>query len=282
MPDDVQTEELRPWQRKLHVIIFEADSRGGRIFDVTLIICILLSVTVVMLDSVGPIHAEYGDLLYKIEWFFTIVFTIEYMVRLVSIGRPMAYAGSFFGVIDLLAVLPTYISVIFPATRYLLVIRLLRVLRVFRVLKIVRYVSEARQLRTALLASRRKIFVFLFTVLAIVVILGSFMYVIEGEENGFTSIPKSIYWAIVTLTTVGYGDLSPQTGAGQALAAFIMILGYSIIAVPTGIVTAEMAQVLRPSQVTTRTCAYCAHEGHDTDAAYCKYCGKPLHVYAPS
>jgi voltage-gated potassium channel len=267
---------LRPWQRELHTFIFEADTPSGKFFDIALIVCILLSVLVVMLDSVASINQQYGELLYSLEWFFTILFTVEYLLRLSCVVRPSAYAGSFFGVVDLLAVLPTYLSVLLPGTRYLLVIRLLRVLRVFRVLKIVRFVSEASQLRKALFASSRKIFVFLFAVMTIVVILGSLMYVIEGEEHGFTSIPKSVYWAIVTLTTVGYGDLSPQTGLGQSLAAVIMILGYSIIAVPTGIVSVEMAQVQGLGQLTTQSCPHCTREGHAPDAKFCKHCGSAL------
>ena len=270
-----QSTSLRPWQRQLHTVIFEADTPAGRFFDVALILCILASVLVVMLDSVSWINARYGRLLLAAEWFFTIIFTIEYVLRLACIGRPSAYAGSFFGVVDLLAVLPTYISVVLPSSRYLLVIRLLRVLRIFRVLKFVQFVSEASQLRRALIASRRKISVFLFAVLTVVVILGSFMYVLEGEQHGFTSIPKSVYWAIVTLTTVGYGDISPQTEAGQALAALIMILGYSIIAVPTGIVSVEMAQVYS-GKLTTQACPRCSREGHDFDATFCKYCGESL------
>jgi len=260
----------------MHTIIFEADTPAGKFFDVALIVAILLSVLVVMLDSVGSIHARHGELLYAFEWLFTILFTIEYVLRLLCVGRPLSYAGSFFGVVDLLAVIPTYVSVLLPGSRYLLVIRLLRVLRVFRVLKFVQFVTEASQLRQAMIASRRKIFVFLFAVLTVIVILGSLMYMIEGPTNGFTSIPKSVYWAIVTLTTVGYGDLSPQTNLGQALAAVIMILGYSIIAVPTGIVSVEMAQVAAAGPLTTQSCPHCAREGHAHDALYCKYCGSAL------
>lgn len=276
MQEDIPHDLLRPWQRRLHTIIFEADTPAGKWFDVALILCILVSVLVVMLDSVAAINAEYGQILYTLEWFFTIIFTIEYVLRLSCIGKPSVYAGSFYGIVDLLAVLPTYISLIVPGSRYLLVIRLLRVLRVFRVLKIVQFVTEASQLQRALIASRRKIFVFLFTVMTVTVVLGSMMYMIEGASNGFTSIPTSIYWAIVTLTTVGYGDISPQTAPGQALAAVIMILGYSIIAVPTGIVSVEMAQVAAKDRMTTQSCPHCLAEGHDPDAKFCKYCGRPL------
>ncbi len=260
---------------RLHEIIFEADTSAGRVFDVLLIISILASVLVVMLDSVRPINNQYGHQLYLLEWFFTILFSIEYILRLFAVGRPLNYARSFFGVIDLLAVMPTYLSLLFPGSQYFLVIRILRVLRIFRVLKLVQYVSEARYLMRSLRASLHKIIVFLFTVLTLVIIFGSVMYVVEGEAHGFTSIPRSIYWAIVTLTTVGYGDISPQTSLGQAIAAVIMILGYSIIAVPTGIITAEMSRN-RDEIISTQACLQCSAEGHDPDAKYCKYCGARL------
>ena len=260
---------------RLHEIIFEADTPAGKLFDVLLILSIVASVVLVMLDSVGNIQKAYGDLLYLGEWFFTILFTIEYFLRLYSVGRPLSYATSFFGMVDLLAILPTYLSLIFPGAQYFLVIRILRVLRVFRVLKLVQYVSEARVLMQALRASGRKITVFLFVVMTLVVIFGSLMYIIEDPESGFTSIPRSIYWAIVTLTTVGYGDISPKTGLGQTLAAFIMIIGYGIIAVPTGIVTAELTQSYRQS-ISTQACPQCSSEGHDPDAEFCKYCGSIL------
>ncbi len=261
---------------RLHEIIFEADTRLGKLFDLLLILSIFISVLVVMLDSVASLHAAYGTLFYALEWFFTILFTIEYILRLVSVGRPWMYAKSFFGIVDLLAVLPTYLSLLFPGSQYLIVIRLLRVLRIFRVLKLVQYIDESRLLLKALRASRRKITVFLFTVLTLVIIFGSLMYVIEGEPNGFTNIPRSIYWAIVTLTTVGYGDISPQTGLGQAFSAVIMILGYGIIAVPTGIVTVEMSNIASKKTVSTQACPQCSMEGHDDDAEYCKFCGSKL------
>ncbi len=263
------------FRARLHEIIFEADTPGGKLFDVLLILSILISVVMVMLDSVSAVRHVHGRLLYVGEWFFTILFTIEYLLRLVSVGRPMAYATSFFGLVDLVAVLPTYLSIIFPGTQYFLVIRILRVLRIFRVLKLVQYLGEARQLSRALRASRRKIIVFLFTVLTLVIIFGALMYLIEDHESGFTSIPQSIYWAIVTLTTVGYGDISPQTGIGQTLAAIIMVIGYGIIAVPTGIVTAELTQSTKKG-VSTQACRQCSAEGHDTDAKHCKYCGAEL------
>lgn len=261
------------FRRKLHTVIFEADTPSGRSFDITLIVTILLSVLIVMFDSIAEYRAEYGDLFYTLEWMFTILFSIEYLLRLYSVAKPIEYATSFYGVIDLLAVLPTYFSLILPGTQYLLVIRIIRVLRIFRVLKFVQFVAEAQMLGKALRASRKKITVFLFVVFTLVVIFGSLMYLIEGEENGFTNIPQSIYWAIVTLTTVGYGDISPQTGLGRTLASFIMVLGYGIIAVPTGIVTAELAVVKKES---TQACPSCSHEGHDEDAEFCKYCGEKL------
>ncbi|MBN1300725.1 MAG: ion transporter [Melioribacteraceae bacterium] len=260
---------------RLHEIIFEADTPAGKAFDIILIISIIMSVIAVMLDSIKSIRMQYGQELYVIEWFFTILFSIEYSLRLFCVGKPLKYAASFYGLVDLLAVFPTYLSLLLPGTQFLLVIRVLRVLRVFRVLKIVQYMSAARLLKEALMASRTKIVVFLYTVLILVVIMGSLIYMIEGEESGFTSIPKSIYWAIVTLTTVGFGDITPQTPLGQLLASVIMIMGYGIIAVPTGIVTAEYVNV-RSKQVSTQVCPNCSKERHDLNAVYCKYCGTRL------
>jgi voltage-gated potassium channel len=265
-------DRLRNW---LHEIIFEADTAGGKLFDVLLILSIIASVILVMLDSVAEINAAHGPLLYAGEWFFTLLFTLEYFLRLFSIGRPLSYATSFFGLVDLLAILPTYLSILFPGTQFLLVIRILRVLRIFRVLKLVPYVGEGRMLMQALRASRRKITVFLFTVLTLVIIFGSLMYLIEEASDGFTSIPRCIYWAVVTLTTVGYGDISPQTNLGQLVAAFIMIIGYGIIAVPTGIVTVELSHAFS-KRLTTQACPQCSAEGHDSDARNCKYCGALL------
>jgi voltage-gated potassium channel len=267
---------LAPLRKRLHEIIFEADTPAGKAFDVGLIAAIIGSVVVVMLESVQSVRAEYGTLLLNIEWFFTLLFTVEYVLRLSCVRRPSHYATSFFGVIDLLAILPTYLSLLIPGTHYLLVIRLLRILRVFRVLKLVHYLREIETLNRALRSSRRKITVFLFTVMTMVVILGSLMYFIEGEESGFTSIPRSIYWAIVTLTTVGYGDILPLTPVGQALAALIMIIGYGIIAVPTGIVTAELTRAERVPLVSSQHCSNCSREGHSADAKYCKFCGELL------
>jgi len=267
-------ENRAQWRNTLHAIIFEAETPSGKWFDILLIASILASVCAVMLDSVSSINSRHGNFLKAVEWFFTIVFSVEYILRLICVGRPLLYAKSFFGIVDLMAIVPTYLSLIIPGTEYLLVVRILRILRIFRVLKLVQYMGEALLLLKALRASSKKITVFLFTVLTLVIILGSMMYLIEGAEHGFTSIPRSIYWAIVTLTTVGYGDISPQTSIGQMLAAFIMILGYSIIAVPTGIVTVELSHV--SAKKATRSCRECSAEGHDADAVFCKYCGAKL------
>ena len=259
----------------IRIIIFEAHTPAGKAFDVALIICILVSVLAVLLDSVAALHERYGSFLLTVEWFFTILFTVEYSLRLWCIGTTVRYARSFYGVVDLLGILPTYISLFVADTQYLLVIRILRVLRIFRVLRMVRYVGEAELLSRALIASRRKITVFLCTVLVLVVIFGSFMYLIEGDEHGFTSIPRSIYWAVITLTTVGYGDLTPHTPLGQAMATLVMIMGYGIIAVPTGIVTMELTEASRRA-ANTRTCPGCSSEGHVRDAVFCWHCGESL------
>lgn len=276
-PNDHEAAERPNFRARLHEVIFEADTTFGKVFDEVLIASILLSIIVVMLDSVSGIRAHYAPILTALEWTFTILFSIEYLLRLYSVKRPSAYAFSFFGIVDLLAVIPTYLSLLLPGSQYLLVIRVLRLLRIFRVLKLAQYLGEANQLLSALRASRRKILVFLFAVSTIVVICGSVMYVIEGGENGFTSIPRSIYWAIVTLTTVGYGDISPRTELGQAVAAVIMILGYGIIAVPTGIVTAELTSV-STRRVSTQVCRSCACEGHPPNATFCHACGEPLNA----
>ncbi len=266
---------LSRWRYRLHEIIFEADTPAGKAFDIVLIWSILISVAAVLLESVTGIRNHYGDVLQGIEWFFTVLFSIEYMLRLFSVGRPLRYATSFFGIVDFLAVVPTYLSLLISGGQYLLTIRILRLLRIFRVFKLTAYLSEAKVITTALQASRKKISVFLLAVFTIVVIIGSLMYVIEGEERGFTSIPTSIYWAIVTLTTVGYGDLSPQTPLGKALASLVMVIGYGIIAVPTGIVTVEISHAAKKA-VSTQACPDCGAEGHDTDAEHCKYCGGRL------
>ena len=262
---------------RIRIIIFEADTKAGRRFDVTLIGMILLSVLTVMLDSVPQINAKYGQQLYYAEWFFTVLFTVEYAVRLWCIEHSWGYAKSFYGVVDLLSVLPTYLSLWFPGAQFFLAVRILRVLRVFRVLRMVRYVGEAELIAQALAASRRKIIVFVASVLALMVIFGALMYVVEGGTNpAFASIPHSIYWAVTTMTTVGYGDITPTTPLGQSLASFIMIMGYGIIAVPTGIVTLELNEANR-RQANTRTCSDCSAEGHSREASYCWRCGAPLY-----
>jgi len=264
-----------PLRARLHEIIFEADTKAGRIFDLALIWCILISVLAVMLDSVTALRTQNGVWLSRIEWALTILFSVEYLLRLWSIGKPMKYATSFYGVVDLLAILPTYLSLFLPGTQYLLVIRILRVLRIFRVLKLVQFMAEAQSMSRALRASGRKLAVFFSTIIAMVVVFGSVMYIVEGEANGFTSIPRSLYWAIVTMTTVGYGDISPQTALGQAIASVVMLIGFTIIAVPTGIVAAEMTRV-RDLPVSTQVCPMCAAEGHDFEAKHCKMCGEKL------
>lgn len=259
----------------MYDIIFEAETALGKWFDIGLMIAIAASVLVVMLDSIQSLQGTYGALFYGLEWGFTLLFTIEYALRIWVLRKPAHYIFSFFGLIDFLAILPTYLSLLLPGAQYLLVIRLLRVLRVFRVLKLVRFVDESKLLVDSLKQSARKVFVFIFSVFLLVVILGALIYSIEGGSNGFTSIPKSIYWAIVTLTTVGYGDIAPKTNTGQVFAAMIMLLGYGIIAVPAGIVTAELAKH-RPDMLTTEVCPHCTKEGHERDAIFCKFCGYQL------
>lgn len=265
-----------PWRRRLHTIIFEADTPAGKAFDVLLLLSIIASVVVVMLDSVESVSARYGTLLAALEWVFTILFTIEYILRLLSVRRPIAYMTSFFGIVDLIAIIPSYLSLVVPDARYLLIVRVLRLMRIFRILKLAEYLNEGQTLSRALLASRRKISVFLLTVVTIVIIVGALMYVVEGEASGFVNIPTGVYWAVVTLTTVGYGDIAPETPLGKALATVVMLIGYGIIAVPTGIVTVELARASAPP-VSTQACPNCGAEGHDVDAQHCKYCGSVLH-----
>jgi voltage-gated potassium channel len=267
--------ERARWRQVAHEVIFEADTPAGHAFDVALFIAIVASVLVVMLESVESMRREHALLLRTAEWIFTGAFTLEYALRLASVDRPGRYATSFFGLVDLLSILPSYASLLLPGAQAMLVIRALRLLRVFRVLKLGHFLDEAQQLRAALRASGRKITVFLGAVATIVVIIGSVMYFIEGPEHGFTSIPVSIYWAIVTMTTVGYGDIAPQTWIGQTVAAMLMIAGYGIIAVPTGIVSVELAQA-RGRLISTQACPACGAEGHDPDARHCKYCGATL------
>lgn len=264
------------WRHKLHEVIFEADTPAGKAFDLALLVLILISIASVLLESIAWVRAAYGVWLRAVEWIITGLFTVEYVLRLACVGRPIRYAVSFFGLVDLTAILPTYLSLFIGGAQSLIVIRALRLLRVFRILKLAHFVGESRVLAQALMASRRKILVFLGAVSTLVLIIGALMYLIEGEDSGFTSIPQSIYWAIVTLTTVGYGDLAPQTVLGKALASLVMIIGYAIIAVPTGIVTVEMNRVRKEGPVSTQACPQCGAEGHDPDAAFCKYCGGKL------
>jgi voltage-gated potassium channel len=265
-----------PWRARLHQIVFEADTPEGRFFDIALIVVIMASVATVMLDSSPGMSARYGNMLRTAEWGFTAVFTVEYIVRLLAVKRPLRYALSFFGIVDLLALLPSYISLVLPSGRYLLIVRVLRLLRIFRVLKLGKYLTEGALLGQALRASRHKISIFLSTVLTLVVLIGALMYVVEGESNGFTSIPTGMYWAIVTLTTVGYGDVAPQTPLGKMLASFVMIIGYGIIAVPTGIVTSELVQVSRDSALNPQSCPTCGTRGHLADGSFCRRCGSAL------
>lgn len=264
-------DQKRDFRNKLYEIIFEADTAAGKWFDIVLLWAILLSVLVVFLESISELRTSYGDIFYYLEWFFTILFSVEYILRIVSTRNPFGYIFSFYGIIDVLAILPTYLSLVIAGSQYFLVIRILRLLRVFRILKLTHMIRQAAILKKALIASRGKIAVFLFAVLTLIVIIGAVMYVIEGPENGFTSIPFSMYWAIVTMTTVGYGDISPQTTIGQIFASLVMIMGYAIIAVPTGIVSVEIADVTKRSSA--QVCPGCFKEGHDADAKYCKYCG---------
>lgn len=265
-------------RKQTYDVIFRHDSVPGRTFDIILILMILASVFAVMLESVIAVRAAYGGPLRVIEWGFTVVFTVEYLTRLWCVSRPSMYARSALGIIDLLAILPTYLSVLLPGGQVLAVVRILRVLRVFRILKLAQCVGEAGVLIAALKASRYKITIFVFTIMTIVVIVGALMFLIEGPESGFTSIPKGVYWAVVTLTTVGFGDVTPVTPLGQALATVVMVMGYGIIAVPTGIVTAEIAFATRRESLTRppTTCPGCGRGAHDTDAAFCKWCGVTL------
>ncbi len=272
---------LKPWQLKLHEIIFEADTLAGRVFDISLLIFIILSIIVVMLESIpsltDKVGYDYTPVFNGVEWFFTVVFTFEYIARIIAINKPWKYIFSFYGIIDLLSIIPTYLGIfISNETNSLMVIRSLRLMRVFRILKLGKFIKESKILIDSIRASRHKIFVFLLSILTLVIILGTVMYMIESEKNSeFTSIPRSIYWAIVTLTTVGYGDIAPVTSLGQFIASIVMILGYAIIAVPTGMVTAEIVKA-DPKSISTRSCSNCSKDGHDSDAEHCKYCGELL------
>jgi voltage-gated potassium channel len=273
----MEIQESSSLKTAIYDVIFGYESKAGRLFDVVLIVLIVASVTSVLLDSVESLHLGYGRIFYGLEWAFTAIFTVEYVLRLYSTPNKKEYALSFYGLIDLFSILPTYIAFLLPSAQYLLVIRIMRVLRIFRILKLFRYIGEANLLYSALLGARRKILVFLFSVLTLIVIFGALMFVIEGPEHGFNSIPQSIYWAIVTITTVGYGDIAPQTPLGQFVAGIAMISGYAIIAVPTGIIGAELMNEFQTrsseQQNDSRKCSSCKAHGHDMDARFCKYCG---------
>jgi voltage-gated potassium channel len=264
---------------RIYTVIFEADTRAGKLFDLVLIAAILASVAVVIVDSVNGLLSPFHPLLYALEWMFTILFTIEYLARLSCVRHPLRYAKSFFGIIDLIAFLPTYLALLVPGLNLLMDIRILRLLRIFRILKLVAYVAEYRSLGQALANSRRKIFIFLSFVLMVTLVMGTVMYVVEGPENGYTSIPLSMYWAIVTMTTVGYGDVTPVTNLGKLIASLMMLMGWGILAVPTGIVTAEMTVQRIRGRPTTRTCHECLTEGHEPEAIFCLHCGAKLPAY---
>ncbi len=266
----------RNWRIKLHDIIYEADTPLGKLFDIVLLILILLSVIFVMLESVSSFDVKYHEYLYIGEWVITIFFSFEYIARIITVKKPFKYIFSFYGIIDLVSTIPLYLSFILAGSSYLLTVRALRLLRVFRILKITRYIGESNKLKRALLHSRAKILIFLFAVLIISIIAGTLMYLVEGEKNGYVSIPQSVYWCIVTLTTVGYGDISPATPLGQLLASIIMIMGYGIIAVPTGIVTAEYTRAYRHIDTNTQNCPNCNESHHADDAKFCHSCGKNL------
>lgn len=264
------------WQFRLHETIYESNTPAGKAFDIGLLIAIFTSIAVVMLDSVQRFHDRYGEVFFLLEWVFTVIFTIEYILRLICIKKPLSYVFSILGIIDLIALIPSFLSFFFVGAQSLLVFRALRLLRVFRIFKLGHFLTEIRFLSTALKGSVRKISIFLFTVLMLTIILGSVMYLVEQRENGFSNIPESIYWAIVTITTVGYGDISPVTPMGKFLAAVVMLIGYSIIAVPTGILTHDLAMLAREKKELPESCPNCSREGHDLDAQFCKFCGASL------
>jgi voltage-gated potassium channel len=283
LPDGHRPSSLSGWRLKWYTVIFEADTKAGQRFDVLLIWAILLSLLVIMLDSVKPLHSEYENLFSVVEWGFTVLFTAEYLARLACSPHPMRYAKSFLGVIDLISILPNYIALFVPEAYVLLDVRILRLLRLFRILKMTGYVDELQWLMMAVADSRRKISVFISIIFTLVVILGSLLYVVEGPENGFSSVPISIYWAITTITTVGFGDITPHTDFGRLIASMMMMFGWGILAVPTGIVSAEMIaqRAVRKtlSETTTRTCHACTTEGHSAEAKFCLHCGEQLTEY---
>ena len=269
------------FRKKLYDIIFESESFAGKLFDISLLILIVISMIIIMLETIPGVEKAWSHLLFRIDMFITIIFTIEYVLRLYSSEKPWNYAKSFYGIIDLFAILPVWVGLIFPEAHFLLVIRIFRLLRVFRIFKMIHFLEESSFMMNALWQSRRKIFVFFFFVILITTIAGVFMFVIESPFNdGFSTIPQSIYWAIVTLTTVGYGDISPITPIGKVIASLIMLLGYCIIAVPTGIISANLARELKSHDANTETCPHCFKQGHDKNAAYCKFCGHHLGNHA--
>lgn len=278
-PNNIPT-HFAPWRVRLHEIIFEADDKQGKLFDIVLIVAILASVFVVILDSVESLRESLHSLFVGLEWFFTILFTIEYVLRIISVRKPWRYIFSFYGIVDLLAILPTFIGVFIPNAHELIAIRMLRLLRIFRVFKLVRFLGEAEALRHALYASRHKIVVFMTAVLIIITIMSAAMHVIEHNNNNeqFSSMPQSMYWAVVTITTVGYGDITPTTVAGKFLSAMMMLIGYSMIIVPAGILSAEMIRETQrhANRSTTQHCPSCSRDSHEFDAVYCKYCGEML------
>lgn len=267
------------WRLRLYIVIFEADTRAGRLFDVMLLLFIVASVAVVVADSVAPVHERYETLFKVLEWIFTIAFTLEYIARLACVRRPLRYARSFYGIIDLLAVLPTYFAILVPGMSALIDVRVLRLLRVFRIFKLAEYVDEFGQLGQALYSSRRKIMVFMLFVMLVVMVMGTLMYVVEGPQHGFTSIPVGVYWAITTMTTVGFGDITPHTDFGRVIASTMMLLGWGTLAVPTGIVSAEFSSQRNVRMPTTRTCHECLSEGHAPRARFCSDCGAKLPPY---
>lgn len=271
---------LDGWRLKLYTIIFEADTTAGRRFDQWLIIAILISIAVVVADSVEPIRSTFHNPLLALEWGFTLLFTAEYIARLICVRHPLRYALSFYGIVDFLAILPTYLALLVPEAHALIDVRILRLLRIFRILKLAAFMWEYQRLGSALYASRRKIMVFLSVVLMIVLIMGTLMYVVEGPSHGYTSIPVSVYWAITTMTTVGFGDITPQTDLGRLIASLMMLLGWGTLAVPTGIVTSELTMQRMQEKPTTRTCHECLTEGHAAEAKYCMHCGATLPAYA--
>ena len=277
-------DRMESLRHKLYAIIFQSNTRAGRAFDIVLIICILASSTIVIFDSVAEINQRHGRQLLLAEWFFTSLFTLEYGLRIFCTHRPFKYIFSFYGLIDLLAILPSYVSLLIPGTHYLQVIRILRILRIFRILKMTQFVIQSNLLLNALWASRHKILIFLFAISTLLVVFGSAMYLIEGPDNGFTNIPTCIYWAVVTLTTVGFGDITPKTDLGRAVSALVMIIGYAIIAVPTGIFSAELNQEIKRQHNNDekRVCRRCGKRGHEAEANYCMVCGQSLLPESPN